>query len=141
MMPPTPRNASAAKNLIFASGSSGFTKPVGCTCTHSRSIDLPPMASPILIPSPVQCSPLVVGKCIRSGRYWASKEFCVKSAPKPPVARMTGPCSWKSSPPFSYTSPTQAPPPLVSSFVARAFVTIRALSERSATFSTIWIRA
>lgn len=30
-MPPTPRKASAAKNFTFASGSSGFTKPVGWT--------------------------------------------------------------------------------------------------------------
>ena len=43
-------------------------------------------ASPILMPSPVQCSPLVVGRCRRSGRYLASREFWVKSAPKPPAA-------------------------------------------------------
>ena len=30
-MPPTPRKASAARNLTLASGSSGFTKPVGWT--------------------------------------------------------------------------------------------------------------
>ena len=33
--------------LIFASGSSGFTKPVGHICTHSRSMIFAPMASPI----------------------------------------------------------------------------------------------
>ena len=157
-------HTSAAKNLIFASASSGFTKPVGCTWTHSRSMHLAPIASwgppqmsisrpkratddnhmalikedllmglqaaivedcrpcnckksihlfpfqlqslfdlsslhlrsspplaplaqgaPILMPSPVQCSPLVVGRCSRSGRYCASSELLVKSAPKPPV--------------------------------------------------------
>ena len=34
--PPTPRRASAAKNLIFASGSSGSTKPVGWTCAQCQ---------------------------------------------------------------------------------------------------------
>ncbi len=33
-----------------------------------------PMASPILMPSPVQCSPLEVGRCMRSGRYLESRE-------------------------------------------------------------------
>ena len=29
--PPTPQSASAARNLVLSSGSSGFTKPVACT--------------------------------------------------------------------------------------------------------------
>merc|ERR1712048_796925 len=99
--PPTPRRASAARNLIFASASSGFTRPVGCTWTHSKSMDFAPMPSPILMPSPVQCSPFVVGKWIRSGLYFASNESDEKSAPKPPVAKMTGPNSWKHTPFFS----------------------------------------
>lgn len=37
--------SSAAKNLILASASSGFTKPVGCTWTHSKSMHLAPIAS------------------------------------------------------------------------------------------------
>ena len=65
-------------SLILASGSSGFTKTVGCTCTHLRPMLLPPIASPILTPS------LVVGKCVRSGRYDVSNDCWVKSAPKPP---------------------------------------------------------
>ena len=36
--------ASAARNLILASASSGFTRPVGCTWTHSRSMHFAPMA-------------------------------------------------------------------------------------------------
>ena len=71
MMPPTPRRAwrqartctcwgwsgapgpgwcpgqgrsSAARNLILASASSGFTRPVGCTCTHSRSMVFAPIS-------------------------------------------------------------------------------------------------
>ena len=52
----------AARNLILAQGSSGFTKPVGCTWTHSGSMVLAPIASPILITSPVQCSPCCCGK-------------------------------------------------------------------------------
>ena len=51
--------------------------------------------------SPVQCSPFVVGRCNKSGRYWASNELLVKSAPKPPLANITGPHSFKSAPPFS----------------------------------------
>ena len=35
---------SAAKNLILASASSGFTSPVGWTWTHSKSMLLAPMA-------------------------------------------------------------------------------------------------
>ena len=46
-------------------------------------------ASPILMPSPVQCSPLVVGKCSKSGLYCASRELLVKSAPKPPQTKLT----------------------------------------------------
>merc|ERR1719336_524394 len=139
--PPTPRRASAARNLIFASGSSGFTRPVGCTWTHSKSIVFPPMTSPILMPSPVQCSPLVVGKCIKSGRYCASKESWVKSAPKPPEQRMTGPFCVVSEPPFSYTNPVTEPELFVSNLWALALVIIAALSLRSAIFSTIWIKA
>ena len=45
--------------------------------------------SPILIPSPVQCSPLVVGRCSRSGLYCANNELLVKSAPKPPATKGT----------------------------------------------------
>merc|ERR1719221_1503679 len=85
--------ASAAKNFTLASGSSGFTRPVGCTCTHSKSTLLAPTASPILIASPVQCSPFVVGKCNKSGRYFARRESLPKSAPKPPLQRITGPYS------------------------------------------------
>merc|ERR1712003_442944 len=132
--PPTPRKASAAKNLILASGSSGFTKPVGCTCTHSRSIDLAPTASPILMPSPVQCSPLVVGRWSKSGRYLASNESDEKSAPKPPLQRMTHPNSFATSPPFSYLQPTTMEL-LQKSSVTFALVTIRALSLISAIFS------
>ena len=54
---PTARSVSAARNFILASESSGFTKPVGCTWTHSRSMVFAPS---ILIASPVQCSPFVV---------------------------------------------------------------------------------
>ena len=39
----------------------------------------------ILMPSPVQCSPFVVGRWSRSGRYFASRESEPKSAPKPPA--------------------------------------------------------
>ena len=42
------------------------------------------LTSPILMPSPVQCSPLVVGRCSKSGLYCANRELLVKSAPKPP---------------------------------------------------------
>merc|ERR1719254_19778 len=132
--PPTPRSASAARNLILASGSSGFTSPVGWTCTHSRSIDFPPIASAILMPSPVQCSPLVVGRWSKSGRYLASNESDEKSAPKPPLQRMTHPNSFETSPPFSYLQPTTIEL-LVMSSVTFALVTIRALSLISAIFS------
>eukprot|EP00438_Fugacium_kawagutii_P031209 Skav220804 [mRNA] locus=scaffold150:419661:421577:- [translate_table: standard] len=74
---------------------------VGWTWTHSKSMLRAPMASPILMPSPVVWSPLVVGRWRRSGRYLASRESSVKSAPKPPVARITGPSSVKSLPFFS----------------------------------------
>lgn len=50
----------------------------------------PCQGSPILMPSPVQCSPLVVGKCSRSGRYFANSELLVKSAPKPPFGVFFG---------------------------------------------------
>mmetsp|Transcript_13397 Transcript_13397/g.27225 ORF Transcript_13397/g.27225 Transcript_13397/m.27225 type:complete len:206 (-) Transcript_13397:138-755(-) len=92
------------------------------------------------MPSPVQCSPFVVGKCIKSGRYCANNEFCVKSAPKPPLAKITGPYAFSSTPPFSYTKPMHVAP-FVSNVWARAFVTIRARSVFSATFSSIWIKA
>ena len=71
--------------LLFpiTSGSSGSTNPVGCTWTHSRSMLRAPMASPILMPSPVVWSPLVVGKCKRSGRYLANKESLGKQAADP----------------------------------------------------------
>ena len=36
--------ASAARNLILASASSGFTRPVGWTCTHSRSMVFAPIS-------------------------------------------------------------------------------------------------
>merc|ERR1740138_857589 len=92
------------------------------------------------MPSPVQCSPFVVGRCSRSGRYCASKEVLVKSAPKPPVAKITGPCSWNTEPPFSYLQPTHLPAS-TTSLTTLALVTILALSDDSATFSTIWISA
>mmetsp|Transcript_4517 Transcript_4517/g.11345 ORF Transcript_4517/g.11345 Transcript_4517/m.11345 type:complete len:207 (+) Transcript_4517:1130-1750(+) len=54
---------------------------------------------------------------------------------------MTGPCSWKLMPPFSYTRPTQSPSLLVNNLLAHALVMMRALSVRSAIFSTIWMSA
>ena len=36
--------ASAARNLILASASSGLTRPVGWTCTHSRSMVFAPIS-------------------------------------------------------------------------------------------------
>ena len=53
-------------------------------------IDLEAMASPILTASPARRSPLVVAKCNKSGRYVVSHELRVKSAPHPPLARITG---------------------------------------------------
>ena len=93
------------RNLILASRWSGFTKPVRCTYTHSRSMVLAPMASTIFVVSPVQCSPMVVGRYNTSGRYCASNELLVKSAPKPPLAKITGPNSLKVAPPFSFDAP------------------------------------
>ena len=43
--------------------------------THSRSIVFAPMASAILIASPVQCTKVVLGKCNKSERYAANNEF------------------------------------------------------------------
>ena len=64
--------------------------------SRRKKTELSNLASPILMPSPVQCSPLVVGKCSKSGRYCASRELLVKSAPKPPrqnVKRQLGAAS------------------------------------------------
>merc|ERR1719281_1730682 len=97
---------------------------------------------PILIPSPVQCSPFVVGRCTRSGRCFASREVLEKSAPKPPEAMITGPCSWNSWPLFRYLHPTTVSPlGVVSSSNTSALFIIRTIVERSAIFSTIWINA
>merc|ERR1719456_310173 len=93
------------------------------------------------MPSPVQCSPFVVGKCRRSGRCFARSESAEKSAPKPPDARITGPCSWRNFPANSYSQPTQSPTSFVSKRHTRALQTIFARSEFSAHFSSIWISA
>jgi len=53
-----------------------------------------PIAYDILIPSPVQCGPLEVGKCLISDLYFVTSESGVPtSAPYPPVAKITGPYS------------------------------------------------
>ena len=57
MRPSTVQSASAAKNLIFASETSSSTKPVGCTTRDQR------WPAPILITTPKQCFPVVVGRC------------------------------------------------------------------------------
>merc|ERR1719224_112653 len=43
------------------------------------------------MPSPVQCSPFVVGRCRRSGRYLARRPALVKSAPEASRADDDGP--------------------------------------------------
>ena len=58
---------------------------------------------PILIASPVLCSPFVVGRCTDQDEIVANSEFRVKSAPNPPLAKITGPSSLKLAPPFSRT--------------------------------------
>eukprot|EP00959_Pyramimonas_sp_CCMP1952_P280862 5870520-Pyramimonas_sp.AAC.1 len=51
------------------------------------------MASHILMPSPVQCSPVMAGKRSKPGWYSAESEFAVKSTPKPPLVRVSAvPC-------------------------------------------------
>ena len=91
----TPRSASRCKELDFGNG-----VVWRCIWTHSRSMNFAPIASPILITSPVQCSPFVVGRCNRSGRYVANSEFWVKSAPNHPLTKKKGPNSLKLAPPF-----------------------------------------
>mmetsp|Transcript_75924 Transcript_75924/g.118643 ORF Transcript_75924/g.118643 Transcript_75924/m.118643 type:complete len:240 (-) Transcript_75924:36-755(-) len=98
------------------------------------------MLSPILIASPVQCSPFVVGKCSKSGRYLASKESEPKSAPKPPEQKITGPNSLNTLPPLRYSQPTTALP-LRSKLKTSALVMMRPRSVFSQTFSSIWISA
>ena len=49
-------------NLVWASGSSGFTKNVACTSICLRSIVLTPMASFISNTSPIWCSPFCCQK-------------------------------------------------------------------------------
>ena len=66
---------------------------MGCTCTLAMSTVPAPAARAILMPSPVQCSPLVVGRFTRSGRTRARMPLALKSAAKPPVAMITGPYS------------------------------------------------
>jgi len=112
----------------LASGSSGCTSPVGCTWTLFMSTVPAPAASAILIPSPVQCSPLVVGNLPRSGRTRIRIPFGSKSAANPPVAMITGPCASCCAPPFSYTTPTTAPDASLSSRVTRALHTMLATS-------------
>ena len=62
------------------------------------------VAADILMPSPVQGSPMVVGQCSRPGWYCVSKEYCVRSASKPPDARIAGPCAPMSDPACPTTS-------------------------------------
>ena len=75
-------------NLTFATYSSGCTCLVGWTWTHSRSTVSAPMPMAIFRPSPVPCSPFVVGRCARSGRRLLSKESALKSAPNLPVVML-----------------------------------------------------
>ena len=85
--PPTPRIISPQSTLVDASRSFGSTKPVGWICTRSMSTVDAPMPIASFIPSPVAHSPLVVGKCSRSGRCFASSDELLRSLAKPPVAR------------------------------------------------------
>mmetsp|Transcript_6179 Transcript_6179/g.17253 ORF Transcript_6179/g.17253 Transcript_6179/m.17253 type:complete len:226 (+) Transcript_6179:694-1371(+) len=79
-----------------------------CTSIQFKFKVFAPTLSPILMPSPLLNSPLVVGRWSKSGRYLASKEPVEKSAPKPPVARMTGPCASVRTPQLLYLQPTTA---------------------------------
>mmetsp|Transcript_73967 Transcript_73967/g.130912 ORF Transcript_73967/g.130912 Transcript_73967/m.130912 type:complete len:225 (-) Transcript_73967:244-918(-) len=142
--PPTPRSASAARNLTLASGSSGWMRPVGWTWIHSRSTQSAPTAIDILRPSPVQWSPLVVGRCTRSGRCLASRESAVKSAPKPPVQMITGPYSWQTVPSaVVHSTPQTLPEASVRSFSTLVFNIIfaRPASSSSAISSRASMRA
>jgi hypothetical protein len=70
----------------------------------------PPSSTAILIPSPLQWSPLVVGREKRSGLCFINKESLVKSAPYPPVARITTPYSVWVFPFLSvYSTPVTSP--------------------------------
>mmetsp|Transcript_2412 Transcript_2412/g.6106 ORF Transcript_2412/g.6106 Transcript_2412/m.6106 type:complete len:214 (-) Transcript_2412:695-1336(-) len=86
MMPPTPRSFSGARNLVPAPGSLGSTKPVGCTCTCSKSTMAAPHLGARSTTSPVAQGPLVVARPADSGEYFSSMALF---APKPPVARIT----------------------------------------------------
>mmetsp|Transcript_95234 Transcript_95234/g.149947 ORF Transcript_95234/g.149947 Transcript_95234/m.149947 type:complete len:249 (+) Transcript_95234:1103-1849(+) len=99
-----------------------------------------PMASPILMASPVQCSPFVVGRCNKSGRYLANNESEPKSAPNPPEQKITGPNSLKTLPPLRYSHPTTAFP-LRIRLKTSALVIMRPRSVFSQTFSSIWMSA
>mmetsp|Transcript_120805 Transcript_120805/g.352877 ORF Transcript_120805/g.352877 Transcript_120805/m.352877 type:complete len:205 (-) Transcript_120805:677-1291(-) len=134
MRPPASRRALAAMSLLLASGSSSFTRPVGCTCIHSRSMVLAPIASAIQRPSPVEYL-LLTGRWRRSGRCRARSELWAWFAVKPPLHRTTGPRSLVSKPPCRYAQPQQLPSQSVSSCVTCAPVTIRTLPDSLAAFS------
>lgn len=55
-------------------------------------------------------SPLVVGKCPKSGLYFYNKDPEVKSAPNPPVQITTGPYSLNFLLSFSYSTPITSLP-------------------------------
>mmetsp|Transcript_139130 Transcript_139130/g.444428 ORF Transcript_139130/g.444428 Transcript_139130/m.444428 type:complete len:248 (+) Transcript_139130:2463-3206(+) len=76
------------------------------------------------MPSPLLCSQQAVGRCRRSGRYCARRDRLDKSAPKPPVHRITGPRSSYTAPPFVYAQPTQPPPRERSNLVTHALAII-----------------
>ena len=60
-----------------------MTGPNTLSTTHSKSTQLAPCFSPILIPSPVKRSPLVARKCSKSGRH-CEQRVGTKSTPKTP---------------------------------------------------------
>jgi hypothetical protein len=110
--------------LVFALGSLTFTKPVGCTYTHYKSTVFAPAASDILIPDPLQWSPLVVENPSKSGLTLAKIPSLVKSAPYPPVATITDPYSYLVSP-FLVTYST----PIISSPFFKSLVALHLVNN------------
>lgn len=104
----------------------------------------------ILMPSPVQCGPLVVGNDVNggsgmsfqhadlrhSGSTCANRESGLKSAPNPPVAMMTGPNTECLAPSFSNSTPFTAPEASVSKRLTAALLWMTARPSSSSAMAS-----